>query len=98
MKLFKDLKIGDKVFELFDDNTVGIYEISRITLLHKEFVFDGVDIYVNFILGKFKRSIIRFSYSSYMNRCWFRSDIYASIVFSDEKEFLKVLSERNENV
>lgn len=97
MKLFKDLKIGDKVFELFDDNTVGIYEVSKISFSEGS-MFEGVDIYVNFMLGKFKRSIIRFSYLSYTNRCWFRSDIYDSIVFSDEKEFLKTLSERDENV
>lgn len=84
-KKFIDLKPGDRVFEIFDDNSIGIYEIVFI-----EIRSSSVYIFVNSIIG-IDRETICFNHKINSNFSFY-SYAYGSNVYSNEEDFLDALN------
>ena len=93
MKTFEDLQTGDKVFELFPDNTVGIYEISEIdqteTLTRTFVSFDIIKIINSHRNWKYFTVRPPQMNQSHKYSAWFKS-----MIFADEDDFLVELKKR----
>ena len=90
MKTFRDLQVGDLIFEI--DYFSGVSRISKINEIHH---FGCVDtyFYLNVILGNPLFPVVCI-FSNEMDSTI--RDSVASIVFANESDFLKAIE--NENI
>ena len=88
MKTFRDLQIGDFIFEI--DYFSGINRISKIN----EIQYFGFDIYfhLNVVLGNYFPSLLYISSKELDNTI---RDNVVSIVFANESDFLKAIENEN---
>ena len=90
MKTFRDLQVGDLIFEI--DYFSGVSRISKINKIY-HFGYGDTYFYLNVILGNLLFPVVCI-FSNEMDSTI--RDSVASIVFANESDFLKAIE--NENV
>lgn len=83
VKIFAELEIGDKIFEISENGETSIYEIQAIEDC------SGPEYTLNFVLGYKKRTRIGIGYRTETQPCFVSNS--SSIIVSDEQLYLKFL-------